>query len=291
MSVPPTQPQRAEHSFNEPTIDNGATTTQLQFLARVTSAQPDAVLQAAIERSIDYLLAAQSPSGGWPQFFPLRPGYYSHITYNDNAMVNVLTVLDTVSRAEFPFQSIDADRRVRAAAAIDRGIVCILRTQIVQDGKLTVWCAQHDETTLAPAWARNFEPPSLSGFESAVVVRFLMGVESPSPKIVAAVEGAVTWFRAHAISDLRIQWSTTPEGERDRRAVPDPAAPPLWARFYELGTNRPIYLGRDRIVRYEHNEIERERRVGYAYLGTWPADLLEKDYPRWKARHSSIFKP
>ena len=37
------------------------------------------------------------------------------------------------------------------------------------------------------------------------------------------------------------------------------------------------------MIRDDYNEIERERRVGYAYLGAWPADLLTREYPRWRA--------
>jgi PelA/Pel-15E family pectate lyase len=69
--------------------------------------------------------------------------------------------------------------------------------------------------------------------------------------------------------------------------VQDPAAPPLWARFYEIGTNRPIFSGRDGVVRYSLAEIELERRVNYSWLGPYAADLLAKDYPAWKARVGS----
>ena len=60
-----------------------------------------------------------------------------------------------------------------------------------------------------------------------------------------------------------------------------------WARFYEIGTNRPIYSGRDGIVRYDVSQIEAERRNGYAWLGNWPARLIEVEYPRWRARLSA----
>ena len=98
---------RTEPDHRAATFDNGATTTQLQFLARVQAVRPDPHLQSAIERGIDYLIEAQSPSGGWPQYFPRRPGYYSHITYNDDAMVNVLTVLRSISRADPPFDNVE----------------------------------------------------------------------------------------------------------------------------------------------------------------------------------------
>jgi PelA/Pel-15E family pectate lyase len=287
LGVPPTAEYRAlKPSARAPTIDNGGTTTPLRYLARVITATGDPALRAAFDRGFDYLLAAQYENGGWPQFFPVPKGYSSHITYNDNAMVNVLTLLREAAQAQAPFAFVDEARRARAAAAVTKGIACILRTQVKQDGQLTAWCAQHDENTFAPAWARNFEPPSLSGMESVGLVKFLLGVEEPSPAIIAAIEGAVAWLEAVRINGLRVDDTVGADGKKDRVAVADPNAPPLWARFYELGTNRPLFLGRDKVFRYDYNEIERERRTGYGYLGTWPASLLAKDYPRWREKHS-----
>jgi PelA/Pel-15E family pectate lyase len=200
-------------------------------------------------------------------------------------MMNVVTLLQEAAAGATPFAFVDEARRVQAKAAVAKALDCVLRTQVKQDGKLTAWCAQHDEKTLAPAPARNFEPVSLSGSESVGLVRFLMSVEKPTPEIIAAVEGAVAWFQQVQIRGLRTEAITGADGKRDRRAVKDPAAPPVWARFYELGTNKPIYLGRDKVVRYDFNEIEQERRAGYSYLSDWPANLLAKDYPRWRAKH------
>lgn len=287
MTAPPSAEFLAETKYDHraPTIDNGATTTQLELLARVISAGDDPALRAAFERGFDYLLAAQYANGGWPQYFPLIPGYYTHITYNDDAMVKVLAVLRDAAAGGEPYVFVDAARRERAAAAVGKGLACILHTQVKQNGRLTGWCAQHDETTFAPAWARNFEPPSLSGNESVGLVRFLMAEKQPSPEIIAAVEGAVAWLESVQVTGLRVEETRGADGKLDRRAVADPAGPVLWARFYELETNRPIYLGRDKVVHYDFNEIERERRGGYGYLGTWPATLLAKDYPKWRKAH------
>ena len=287
MTLPPSAEFLASTAADHraPTIDNGATHTQLRFLALVVAATGEARYRAAFERGFDYVLAAQYANGGWPQFDPLLPGYYTHITYNDDAMTGVLQVLRDASEGRAPYAFVDKPRRTRAADAVARGTACILRTQIKQDGKLTVWCTQHDEVTLAPAWARNYEPPSLSGEESVGVVRFLMGFEQPSPEVVAAIEGAVAWFKAVPVHGLRVDNSPGADGKKDRHAVADAAAPVLWARFYELGTNRPIFIGRDRIIRYDYNEIERERRTGYNYLGAWPTRLIDEDYPRWRAKH------
>ncbi len=287
MTAPPTAAFLADTKFDHraPTIDNDATTTQLCYLALVITAHDDAELRAAFVHGFDYLLAAQYPSGGWPQYFPLVKGYYTHITYNDDAMANVLTLLRDAARGRAPYAFVDTARRAQAAAAVERGTTCILRTQVRQDGRLTAWCAQHDETTLAPAPARKFEPAALSGGESVGIVRFLMGIDSPSPEVIAAIEGAVAWLRGATLHGLRYEEFTAADGRPDRRTFADPAAPAIWARFYELGTNRPIFTGRDQIIRYDYNAIERERRTGYHYLGDWPANLLAKDYPRWRAKH------
>ncbi len=282
FSLPPARPPRD----SDATIDNGATTTPLRRLAAALAAEPRPAPEhlAAFTRGVSYLLAAQYPGGGWPQFYPLRGGYHDHVTFNDDAMVNVLALLRDVADAAPPFTFVDPELRARAAAAVERGVDCILRAQVRRDGVLTVWCAQHDPRTLAPAWARNFEPPSLSGHESVGIVRFLMSVKNPSPEVVAAIEGAVAWFRKTRIDGLRHERFTNEHGESDRRVVPAAGTPPLWARFHDLETDRPLFVGRDRVIRHALAEIERERRVGYAYYTTAPAALLERDYPRWRAR-------
>jgi PelA/Pel-15E family pectate lyase len=259
-------------------------TRRCGILARVfTKDTKDPRFQAAFRSGLEYLLKAQYPNGGWPQFYPLRNGYWSHITYNDDAMVGVLELLrDVVDRhPEFAFLG-DAER-ARARQAIDKAVECILKTQVVQDGKLTVWCAQHDEHTLAPAKARAYELPSLSGSESVGVVQFLMGIARPSPEVVRAIEGAVAWFRANQIKGIRVVQKPAPGTPKgfDNTVVADPAAPPLWARFYELGTNRPIFCGRDSMVKYAMAEIEYERRNGYRWYVDRPAKLIDVDYPEW----------
>ncbi len=152
------------------------------------------------------------------------------------------------------------------------------------NGELTVWCAQHDAVTLAPAAARAYELPSFSGSESVRLVRYLMGVPHPAPRAVAAVDAAVAWLRAHALRGSRLERRPAPGTPRgsDLFVVDDPDAPPLWARFYDLETGRPIFVGRDGVKRDRLADIEYERRNGYSYLGTWAQSLLDDEYPAWK---------
>jgi len=267
------------------TIDNGATYTQMRFLARVYELTGYDRFKNSFLRGVDYLLEAQYDNGGWPQYYPIGEGYYEEITFNDNAMIGVLRLLRDIVASRTPFSFVDAARRSASEAAVDRGIESILRMQIRVGDKLTAWCAQHDKNTLEPAWARAYEPPSLSGGESVGIVRFLMSIEEPPPEVIAAIEGAATWLEGVSIPGLRYERFTDKEGEQDRRVVQDPDAPILWARFYEIGSNRPIFLGRDSVVRYSLAEIERERRRGYAYYGTWADVLLDKEYPLWRSKH------
>ena len=265
-------------------LDNDATTVPMQFLARMIHATGEAKYRDSFLRGVDYLLDAQYPNGGWPQFWPLRKGYYSHITYNDEAMVRVMRVVRDVAKGDTPYDFVDAERRKKAAKALVLGIDCILKTQIKQDGKLTAWCAQHDEKTLEPTWARAYEPPSLSGGESVGIVRFLMEIDEPSDEIIASIHGAVEWLRSVQMKGVRVEQVKNDDGRRERKLVADPDAGPLWARFYELKTNRPLYLDRESVFRYDYSEISYERRSGYSYHGTWAASLLEKDYPRWREK-------
>ena len=249
---------------NDSTIDNGATYSQLIYLARVYNAQHQERHREAFLKGFDYLIKAQYANGGWPQFYPNLSGYYKHITFNDGAMIGVMKLLRDVAAVKPPYAFVDETRRAQAAKAVEKGIECILKTQIVVNGKRTVWCAQHDEITLAPAPARTYELISLSGGESVDVVRFLMSIGNPSPAVVEAIEGAVAWFRQ---SELK-----------------NPQGGPTWARFYQIETNRPIFVGRDGVIKYNLSEIEEERRNGYAWYVDAAAGLLEKDYPAWREK-------
>lgn len=282
MTKPP-GPETPKPARPDATIDNHATVMQIRLLARTYRAAADARDRDAVLRGVDYLLAAQYPNGGWPQFFPLREDYSRHITFNDEAMVRVATVLDEMAGGREPFAFVDAARRARARQAVARALDVILRAQVKVNGKLTVWCAQQDEVTLEPRGARTYEHPSLSGAETVGIVRFLMRRGGDDPRSAAAIEAAVAWLDAVKLQGWRLEdrADASLPGGRDKVMVRDASAPPLWARFYEMGTNRPIYSGRDGVIRTSLAEIEHERRVGYAWVGDWPRALIEKEYPAW----------
>jgi PelA/Pel-15E family pectate lyase len=267
-------------------IDNGATYTQMRYLSRVFNATRQPRFKDGFIKGLDYLLKAQYENGGWPQYYPRLKGYYKRITFNDDAMAGVMELLRKIARKDRAYTFVDETRRALAEKAVAKGIECILKTQIVVNGKLTVWCAQHDEVTLKPAPARSYEHVSLSGSESVGLVRFLMGVDHPDKRIFEAIESAVAWFKLTRLNGIKVveKPDTSFPNGFDRIVVEDARGEPLWARFYEITTGRPIFSGRDGVVKYSLAEIEHERRTGYGWYTNAPAELLEKDYPAWQAK-------
>ncbi|MDP2886189.1 MAG: pectate lyase [Ignavibacteria bacterium] len=279
---------KAQNHLDSSTIDNTATYTQLRYLAKVYNSTKLERFRESFLKGLDYLLAAQYPNGGWPQFYPLREGYYSHITFNDDAMIGVMKLLRDIAEKKSAFAFIDSQRRVKAELAVAKGLQCILKCQIRVDGMFTVWCAQHDEHDFSAAKARTYELPSLSGNESVGVLEFLMGVEKPSDEIKNSIQSAVAWFNKVRIQGIRVIEvnDTLKPARKDKVIIKDPSAPHMWARFYEIGTNRPFFCSRDGIKRDNLFEISYERRNHYNWLDYWPQRLLEKEYPGWARKHS-----
>jgi PelA/Pel-15E family pectate lyase len=281
-----TQPYTGAKENLDGTFDNGATTFELRFLARMATANPDEPRYGdAFFKGLDHILAAQYPNGGWPQYDPPGDGYNRYITFNDGAMARLMFFLRDVGRDDKTFGFVDSPRRENCRAAWDKGVDCILKCQVKVDGKPTVWCAQHDEKTLEPRPARSFEPLALSGSESIGLVHVLMSVEKPSAEVVAAVDAVKEYFEKVKISGIKVEdrpQADTPRGY-ERFVVKDPSAPPMWARFYEIGTNKPIFCDRDGVIKYKLSDIGIERRTGYKWLGTWPKNFLAQEYAEWKA--------
>lgn len=290
MAAPLSEKERVKVIKSKPDrkstgIDNGATYSQIRYLANVYFQTKEERFKTAVKSGVYYLLAIQYENGGFPQF-PFQSGYKLHITYNDNAMIGALDLLKDIADQEPPFTFIDDTLRLQTQHAVGQGIECILNTQIIVNGKKTVWCAQHDRETLKPAPARSYEKISLSGAESVRIVRFLMRIEQPNDAVKDAIESAIHWFDAAKLTGIKVirkQDSSLPRGY-DKVVVRDENAEPLWARFYEIGTNKPIFCGRDGIIKETLAEIEHERRVGYSWYTDNPEDLFNQYYPKWKKK-------
>lgn len=288
MHKPLTDPERArikdEKGLNDAIFDNSATTTEMRFLAKMYAGTGNQVYRDSYMRGLKFILDAQYKNGGWPMFWPLRKGYYTHITFNDNAIVNILNLLRDILDGDPELRGITEKTYLRdVARAYRKGIDVILKTQIVVDGKPTVWCAQHDEHTLLPARARSYELESFSGGESVGIILFLMEIPNPSSAIRKSVKGAVEWLDTHRLKNMKWEYYTNAEGLRDRKIVHDPEAGDLWARFYDLKTQEPYVCDRDGIKKKSIEEIGYERRNGYSWYTDAPEEVFRK-YPEWKEK-------
>jgi len=258
------------------TIDNEATTREIKALVLAYKNTNNQKYLEVAEKGIDYLLEAQYANGGWPQYYPDKSIYRTEITYNDNAMINALTVMLNIVYKTNGFEVVNAKYIPKAEDAIKRGIICILKTQVLQNGKPTIWAAQYDEDKLTPAKARAFEPASLSTSESVGIVRFLMKLKNPSNEIKEVVKNAVDWFESTKITGYK--FAKMENGDRGLVAEDKAVS---WARFYDLKTNKPIFGDRDNSIKYNIEEISSERRNGYAWYGTFAQNFLAKEYPKW----------
>lgn len=276
-----------DKSSVQTTIDNKTTYTQVAFLAKVVSGSQRKTTpptnfpqhKTAFFKGLDFLLSMQYENGGFPQFFPLQKNYSRRITFNDDAMIGVLKVLREIAKRKEDYLFVDEERRAKAEKAVERAIPLILKLQIEIKGVKTIWAAQYDENTLKPADARKFEPASLTAGESVSIVRFLMLDAKPNQAVADAIEAAVNWYKANKINGVR--WEKV-KGENV--VLKDQNAPPIWARFYEFETLKPIFTGRDGVIKYDVMQIEAERRNGYAWYVSEPNELIEKDYPKWKEK-------
>jgi PelA/Pel-15E family pectate lyase len=170
-------------------LDDNTTQAALHFLMRLDQVLEfkDAAVHEAARYALERLLAAQYPNGAWPQRFteppdaekfPVRqasypdtwswthPGkdYRSYYTFNDN------TIADTIATMLAAADIYGEDRFHDSAR---KGGRFILLAQMPEPQP--AWAQQYN-AEMHPAWARRFEPPSLTGGESQGVLRTLLNL-------------------------------------------------------------------------------------------------------------------
>jgi PelA/Pel-15E family pectate lyase len=278
------------------TFDNGATTTEIRYLAKVQAAQMTdrEAMRDSIVRGLEMLITAQYPNGGWPQNYPLSGGYHDAITLNDDAMLQVVRLLyDVGHRRDSDFAFIDDTTRARAKTAAEAGIAWFVAQQVRIGGRRTLWGQQHDALTQLPTAARAFEMPALASSESVRIAAFLMTLPEPDADVRAAVYAAVDFLRASRIDGKR--WG-------DGELLDDPEGS-VWARFYALDVYEPEASRVDARVRplfgdrpQPHESrayglvfgtlraVSAERRRGYAQYNR-AAEALLRDFDVWRVRY------
>jgi PelA/Pel-15E family pectate lyase len=264
---------------NISTFDDDNTQSAIRLLLAVADASKGSVaprdvrIREARDYALQKLLAAQRPNGGWPQRWngtPVNPAeypvkaarfpkdyprehakqdYYGHYTLNDNTHRDcVATLLDAAKRLGRP--------EYRAAAL--KGGDFLLLAQLPEPQP--AWAQQYNPQ-LEPAWARAFEPPSVCSSESSGAMHLLIDLylETGDEKYLEPLPRAIAWFKRSEI------------------------APGMWARMYELGTNRPVYGDRDGKMKYRIEDLSPERQTGYSWKGSYGLPEVFRYYERVKA--------
>ncbi|MDF2554042.1 MAG: pectate lyase [Chryseobacterium sp.] len=260
------------------TIDNNATSKEINGLIKAYGTTKNPAYLKSAEKGIQYLLSMQYENGGFPQYYPNSSIYRKQVTYNDNAMINALTVLYNIAEGKDGFDVVDPQLKEKSKIALQKGIACILKTQVPQNGKLSIWADQYNEITLKPEKARAFEPMSLATGESVNIVKFLM-MQPVTPEIERSIKSAVQWFKDSKIEGYT--YNVSKDSEKAIRTLSKKEGSSVWARFYDIPTNRPIFGDRDGSVKYNYEDVSEERRMGYSWYNEAGTKLIASDFQKW----------
>ena len=259
------------------TIDNNATIQEMRLLAvrykETTNSNYKATFKSSFNKALNFILTMQRSTGGLPQVWPKRGNYSDHVTLNDNAMVRAMVTMMDIANRTSPFDSdiIDDATRNKMKSALDKAVDYLLKAQIVNNGNLTVWCAQHDTANYAPRPARAYELESKSGSESAGVVWFLMNWPEQTEAIQKAVKGAIAWYKKTRVVGLYFNKKAGTFEQRDGNV--------LWYRFYEVNNDNYFFCDRDgaSTKTQDFTKISEERRTGYQWAGDYGTALLSTE--------------
>lgn len=258
------------------TFDNNATINEIRFLADMYRRTGKPMYRESVNKGLHFILAAQYPSGAWPQVYPARIGSkvaYSNLgTFNDDVMTRLALLMDDIAESYPPFDSdiVDKELLPQLAAARDKGVDFILKAQVVLRGRPTLWGQQHDPVTHQPSSARAYELPALCGNESVGLATYLL-LKAKNEKERNAGFAALKWLDAHRLDGQRyVQYE-------DQPLRTDPGFV-MWYRFYDLETEQPFFSGRDGIKKFDLQEIEQERRLSYQWGGYFAQKLITYAY-------------
>ena len=246
----------------------GITTNETRFLLRMYEATGIERFYTAGRLGFDTIVGVQDPLGGWP--YQISGGsYHRGLSISDNAIDNILWLLMDIEDGLYA-DTLGSAGVAQASNALEKGIRWILNTQVrssaFADGveRLTAWPfmvyqSGVENFTLQtgatagipgqPAWAREFEPPSISADESVDIIEFLMSIPNPSQEIIDAVSAAVFFYEYIRIDGFRLHHNpivpgTTMHPQLGRWLDPEEGARPLWPRFTCIDTFMPLFYDR-----------------------------------------------
>jgi PelA/Pel-15E family pectate lyase len=258
------------------TFDNGCTYGHIEYLSGAYTITKDDRYKDACIRGINFILTAQYQNGGWSQNYPIQENYTQNITFNDGATIGIMKLF----------------KDIRILLSYQKGLFLITQLQIKRQGIPTAWAQQYDEVSLTPSWGRSYEPPSICSDESCTILEFLMSIDNPSNEIINSVQFGMTWLGKTAISDIRVEtfdalpliseYKVKPI-TTDRRVVQKIGAQKMWSIFYRVSDDKLIFCDRDGSIKDSFSDLERERRVGYAWY-TYKPLVTFRVYEVWQKK-------
>lgn len=240
------------------TFDDYTTTEATRFFLRLYDATKDPAHRAVLDKALGHILAAQDRSGGWPQRYPAEPGvddYTSALTFNDDVAYDCILVLLEAHETL-------GDERYRTASK--RGMDFYIASQL--PAPQAGWAQQYGRD-MKPVWGRPFEIASVCAPETHtnILNLFEFYQRTGDGKYLAPIPAALDWLDSAVI----------PNDEGFTHTC-----------FYELETNRPIYIKQTGTtvedVRYEPT-YEEEGCYPYAPRLTVPVAALRAEYERLSA--------
>ena len=267
-------------------FDNYATTQEMRFLAKVYQQTHQQRFLDAFKRALDLIFeSGNSLKGGWAQYWPLSSdkfSYQNYITFNDDLMLNMMRILQDISEQKGDFAGlVDDATREKCKAQWDKAIECVINCQIDDNGVKAAWCAQHDAADFLPTEGRPHEMPSVSGYESANLLYYLMSINKPSEEIQQSITAAVEWLKSHKYKEnATVEDYTNAKGEADRHIV-EKQGTNLWGRFIQIGgeSGKKIYQKfYDKLK--ARGKSRAHHLTGYSYP---ECDILEASYDETKA--------
>jgi len=239
---------RAERKPGRCTFDDRITQGALEFLIDADGAMDEPWLDEAIELGLQFMMESQFENGAWPQWYPLRGGYHDYYTFNDNAINDCIKLMLKAHKVY--------GKAVYLQTAVKGGdFIIASQLPAPQAG----WAQQYSHD-MKPAWARAFEPP---GVCSAVTRRNIITLidlylYTKDARYLSPIPAAIAWLNDSML------------GEH------------LWARIYEVGTNRAIYGDRmdgNKVI-YDYDKVSRRERTSYAWRGEYGIESTIRYYER-----------
>lgn len=257
------------------TIDNDGTYSEMRLIALAYRLSNDATQKQTFLDSFNnafaFLQNLQYPTGGFAQVYPKRNNYSDNVTFNDNAMVSVLKLLQDITKQNYPFDQggiANASTQQLSATMLQKGVDYILKSQIVVDGTKTAWCAQHHPTTYAPVSARAYEHVSISGSESVEIAKFLLTL-TDNAKAQAAAKAAIAYLDSVKLENTIYDDEVAPYIYEEQGAT-------TWYRFYEIGSNKGIFSNKSTgEIYYDITQLSDGDRTSYSWCVETPKKLLK----------------